>query len=245
VVLLANIVLTYQQKHMFVAVKLDNDLVNSDAATFTETDDYGQAQPGGGLDPRRGLHLSRTMDDLWELRATLDPLQGEALKTVLDALDQPDPADTPQQQQRSPSQRRADALALLATTVLDAGLTPGVHGHKPHLLVMVDLQTLLGNPDLATFGTEARFTGRIDLDDLLRVVPDCKYTPVLTDGPWRAVSVGRTQRSMPSWMRPVMEALHRRCRGPDCDRPVSWTQAHHTIAWVDNGDTDLNRMVPL
>src|SRR5690625_6369031 len=87
----------------------------------------------------------------------------------------------------------------------------------------------MGYPDLATFDTEAKFTGQIDLDDLLKVFPDCKYTPVLTDGPWRAVSVGRTQRTMPGWMRPVMEALHRRCRGPDCDRPVSWTEAHHKI----------------
>src|SRR5699024_7074074 len=89
-------------KDMARAVKQVKDLVDPDGTTVTDDD----GQRVAGLDPRRGLHLSRTMDDLWELRATLDPLQGEALKTVLDALDQPDPADTPQQQQRSPSQRR-------------------------------------------------------------------------------------------------------------------------------------------
>lgn len=70
--------------------------------------------------------------------------------------------------------------------------------------------------------------------------------PPLTEAmPWRAVSVGRTQRTLPAWLRPLLEVIHRRCRGPDCDRPVVWSQAHHLDAWAADGHTDLNRMIPL
>ncbi len=65
-------------------------------------------------------------------------------------------------------------------------------------------------------------------------------------GPWRIVNVGRTMRTLPPWLRPILELRHRRCRGPDCDRPASWAQAHHLDAWTaKHGDTDLNRMIPL
>jgi hypothetical protein len=74
---------------------------------------------------------------------------------------------------------------------------------------------------------------------------DAKVTPVLTMGPWRVVAVGRTHRTLPSWLRPMMQMLHRRCRGPDCDRPACWAEAHHEIAWADGGATDLNQTIPL
>ena len=43
-----------------------------------------------------------------------------------------------------------------------------------------------------------------------------------------------------------MEMVHRHCRGPDCDRPAVWTQAHHAHGdWADGADTDLATTVPL
>lgn len=43
-----------------------------------------------------------------------------------------------------------------------------------------------------------------------------------------------------------MHLLHRRCVGPDCDRPATWTDAHHIDEWhAHTGDTDLDRTVPL
>jgi len=64
-------------------------------------------------------------------------------------------------------------------------------------------------------------------------------------GPWRVVNVGRTFRTLPSWLRTALEMVHRHCRGPDCDRPVTWTEAHHETGWEQGGDTDLNATVPL
>jgi hypothetical protein len=52
-------------------------------------------------------------------------------------------------------------------------------------------------------------------------------------------------RTLPPWLRTALTAIHGHCRGPDCDRPVPWSQAHHIVEWVAGGATDLNQMVPL
>ncbi|MBA3409410.1 MAG: HNH endonuclease, partial [Geodermatophilaceae bacterium] len=30
---------------------------------------------------------------------------------------------------------------------------------------------------------------------------------------------------------------------PGCDRPISWTQAHHIVSWLDGGRTSLDNGV--
>ncbi|MFN2557944.1 MAG: DUF222 domain-containing protein, partial [Nitriliruptorales bacterium] len=72
--------------------------------------DGTEAQPHAGPDQRRELYHSQTIDGLWDLRATLDPLTGERLHAMLNALATPDPAATPDEEHRSPAQRRHDAF---------------------------------------------------------------------------------------------------------------------------------------
>jgi hypothetical protein len=52
-------------------------------------------------------------------------------------------------------------------------------------------------------------------------------------------------RTLPAWLRSVLIAMHRHCRGPDCDRPANWTQAHHGNPWSGNWITDLLQSLPL
>lgn len=68
---------------------------------------------------------------------------------------------------------------------------------------------------------------------------------VLTLGPWRVVNVGSKHRTLPGWLRCVLMSMHRHCRGPDCDRRASWTQAHHILPWIVGRTTDLNDSLPL
>ncbi|MDQ3707950.1 MAG: HNH endonuclease [Actinomycetota bacterium] len=198
-----------------------------------------------GPDERRHLDLWRGLDGLWEIRGTLDPLAGEALATVLDALDLPDPPGTAAAQRRSPGQRRADALEALARQALDAGTTPTVGGNKPHVLCVVDIATLVGEDDAADRSPRLRHSGPVSAATARRLARQAKISAVLTLGPWRVVNVGRTFRTLPSWLRVALEMVHRHCRGPDCDRPVTWTEANHKTGWDQGGDTDLNATVPL
>jgi hypothetical protein len=198
-------------------------------------------------DPRRELHLSTTFERLWRIDGYLDPYTGEKLAALLDALDTPDAPDTPVKRRRSAAQRRADAFEA----ILDRGLAsrdlPTVHGSTPHVLVSMDLATLLGADD----GTETlrtprlRYFGDVTPEQARRIAWQARMSVVLTMGPWRVVTVGRQQRRMPDWMRALLVMIHGHCRGPDCDRPITWSQAHHITDWTDGGHTDFNDMIPL
>src|SRR6266581_771616 len=84
---------------------------------------------------QRRLHLSQTLDGVFYIDGQLDAEGGATLQTALDALMGPPAADD----ERTPSQRRADSLVELARRQLDAGrlacdcaLTPILHGAESH-----------------------------------------------------------------------------------------------------------------
>jgi len=59
------------------------------------------------------------------------------------------------------------------------------------------------------------------------------------------VDVGRAKRTAQPAQRRALQARHKTCAWPGCDRPASWTQAHHIDLWKEGGRTDLRRMIPL
>lgn len=219
-----------------------------------------------GPDERRHLDLTCGFDGLWDLRATLDPLTGEALAAALDALhpiDQSSPCDPASPdagracrrsgrcdgacQPASPGQRRHDAFDALVRNALDSGRLPMSGGVRPHIHAVVDLATLLGLDELAVRTPRLDRAGPISPRVARRLLWEATVTCVVTMGPWRPVGVGRAQRALPSWLRAVLTALHHHCRGPDCDQPASWTttEAHHVTPWADDGPTELDNLLPL
>jgi Domain of unknown function (DUF222)/HNH endonuclease len=89
---------------------------------------------------RRGLWLAATWEGMVALQGLLDPEAGQTLAAALEPLARPATA----QDDRSGSQRRADALAELARRHLEGGRLPQSGGVRPQLLVTVDLASLLG-----------------------------------------------------------------------------------------------------
>jgi hypothetical protein len=66
------------------------------------------------------------------------------------------------------------------------------------------------------------------------------YLPILFDGCGRALNLGRTQRLFSEKQRIVLAAIWGGCAIPGCDRPPSWTEAHHADEWDrHNGSTDV------
>ena len=175
-----------------------------------------------GPDGRRHHDQWDTVDGLLAYQGLADPAVGELLRSLLDAHDTPDAPDTPPEPD-----------------------TPTVHGIKGHFLGMIDLARWMGRPERATFQDQLQRAGRVDPWVIARLIEDAAITIVLTYGPWRVVNVGRTHRTLPAWLRPMPHMLHRRCRGPDCDRPAAWTEAHHEKPWAQGGHTDLNKTMPL
>lgn len=86
----------------------------------------------------RWLDISTTFDGLGVLRGVLDAESAEVLRTAIDALSKS--AGT--LDERTPAQRRADALVDIASRALDSSTLPESGGERPHLTVVVDLATL-------------------------------------------------------------------------------------------------------
>ena len=200
---------------------------------------------GSDEDPRRYWHHSQTLDGLWQGNYLVGGILGEMIAILFDSFATPDPAEMPATSRRAPQQIRVDAMRAAITALLNAGLSPTIQGAKAHLLVMIDLLTLLGREDAATFATQLRRSGQVSAKTAARIGLDAKITPVFTMGGYRVVAVGRTFRTLPPWVRPLLEMLHRQCRGPDCDRPAAWCEAAHETDYAKGGNTDLNETLPL
>lgn len=200
--------------------------------------------PDAGPDPRRSFDVRPGVDGLGQVHGVLDPLTTEWLLTVLEAFETPDEPDTPAHQRRTPSQRRHDALHEMLVGVAANPETPTLQGARPHVLALVDVATLIGADTEATRTPTLRHTGPVSPALARQVAADARITAVQTMGPWRPVNVGRNHRTLPTWLREALQMLHATCRGPDCDRPASWAEAHHLDAWADHGETDLTRTIP-
>jgi hypothetical protein len=70
--------------------------------------------------------------------------------------------------------------------------------------------------------------------------------PILFDDDGRALNVGRTQRFFTGRQRVALAARDGGCLIPGCDRPPSWTEAHHIDEWdAHRGRTDIDQGVSL
>ncbi|HEY4887538.1 MAG TPA: HNH endonuclease signature motif containing protein, partial [Candidatus Dormibacteraeota bacterium] len=45
--------------------------------------------------------------------------------------------------------------------------------------------------------------------------------------------------------RRALKARDGSCRWPGCDRPASWSAAHHVVHWIRGGTTDLDNLILL
>jgi len=64
--------------------------------------------------------------------------------------------------------------------------------------------------------------------------------PAVLGGPSTVLDLGREQRLFNRAQRVAMTLRDKGCRAEGCDRPPSWTEAHHlTKPWAEGGKTDL------
>lgn len=222
----------------------DTEEGSTGADACTGSSDGATSDAGGSRDPERGLWLHRSFDGRWRLEAELDAVAGERLFNLLNHLDERDDPDVDPVHRRSHPQRRHDAFALMIRGAEELPDLPTRHGARPRVLLIIDLLTLLGHDACASRKTRLGSGGVVGRDAALELLREATVTPVLQMGPYRSVAVGRTHRTLPDWLRPLLAATHRQCRGPGCDRPIAWTQAAHLDAWIENGNTDLDRTLP-
>ncbi|MEX1079547.1 MAG: DUF222 domain-containing protein [Homoserinimonas sp.] len=82
--------------------------------------------------------------------------------------------------------------------------------------------------------------GPVSIETIERIVCETGTIPVTFDRDGQCVDLGREQRLYSTLQRVGLAARDGGCRWPSCDRPASWSEAHHINQWArDHGKTDL------
>jgi len=189
---------------------------------------------------RRGLSVAPAVDGMVRVDGSLDPDTGGTVMTALRAVTAAWARSA--DDARSPAQRRADALGEICRMFLDG--TDRVPGgvERPHISVVVDLDTLRGVGGKQPDSSEGTV---LSAGAVRRLACDAAVSRVIVRGPSEPLDVGRTTRVVPPALRRALAVRDGGCAFPSCDRPVGWCDAHHVRHWVDGGRTALSNLVML
>ncbi|HEX9123791.1 MAG TPA: DUF222 domain-containing protein [Actinomycetota bacterium] len=208
------------------------------------------------LRERRRLHASVTFLGMVRVDGDLDPETGESLLTALGAVLDAESRSRGEDDDRTPAQRRADALGEICRQWLDRADRPVVAGERPHLTVTVDADAIAihggsedssggaaGRPPTPT--SELDHVGPVGSQTARTLACDASVMRVVMAGRSEPLDVGRRTPVVSPAMRRAVIVRDRRCRFPGCDRPHTWCDAHHVVHWASGGPTALPNLVLL
>jgi hypothetical protein len=187
---------------------------------------------------QRRLQVSE-LNGMFKLDGVLDAAGGATLRTALDALMGPPAEDD----RRTARQRRADALVELAQQQLDHGNLPSVGGERPHISLTVSMPTLMQQP--GSKAADLEWGQPVPAETARRLACDGSITAFLLDGEENPLYASRATRIVSGSLRRAVALRDGGCRFPGCDRPVSWTDAHHIRHWADEGPSEIDNIVLL
>ncbi len=188
-------------------------------------------------EPAASLHVNNLPDGRYALNGTLSQDGGATVTEALHAAATP---DVDGESERTPAERRADALRDICQFFLDHHPSAGPSLNHPALVVVADLEML----ERRSPGVASRLNGRpLTRSVLDRVACDSDIHRMVTDGPGVALDFGRMTRLITDSLRAVINARDGGCRFPGCRRPPADCQIHHVIPWAEGGTTDQTNLV--
>lgn len=197
---------------------------------------------------RRFLHLAETPDGT-RISGQLDAVAGHRLRLALEAVaGKPAPDD-----ERSPEQRRADALETLADAALGATAAGGVPvGPRASVSFVMREETWTslreearapaGGAGAAT-APPATFDDGVAMppSEVARLLCDCELTRVVVDAEGQPMDLGRTTRLHTAGQRRAVTVRDGGCFWPGCGTPTRWCEVHHLAWWDrDGGETSVD-----
>jgi len=215
-----------------------------------ELDEAGIADREAHRYSKRFLRLIPQPDGMTRLAGLLDPESAALVTDAIDAVTSPrrggprfiDPdavaqADAIVNDSRSTEQLALDALVQMVriATTADPGRVFGTR--KPAVRVHVTDADLRRGAGTAHLESQS---AAISVASANRIACTDGYVPILFDDHGKALKLGHTQRLFSDHQRTVLAAIWGGCAHPHCDRPPSWTEAHHINEWKrDQGRTDI------
>lgn len=214
----------------------------------TELDAAGVADREAHLYEQRSLRMTKRPDGMTTLYALLDPESSAYVTAAFDAVTSPRRggprfldsesvarAEALETDPRTTEQIALDALVEMVriASAADEGRIFGVH--QPAVRVHIDSCDLLARTGSATIEGQH---SPISTPSAERIACAGGYLPIVV-APDGSLDVGRRQRFFTSRQREALAAVWGGCAHPHCDRPPSWTEAHHVREWARGGPTDV------
>lgn len=221
----------------------------------------GVADREAHLRAQRSLRRGRVVDGVRRVSLVLDPESDAILIGAIDAAMSPrlgGPRFIAQSDQarakrlleddRSNEQIALDTLVELVRVGVDHDDGTILGSVKPALRVTINLTDLLGAVDERCIEHPDGDTGVAWLEGsgeplcaatARRLLCDTGVLPVVLGGASEPLNLGRARRLFSGPQRVAMAIRDGGCRWPGCDRPPSWTEAHHIHPFSAGGKTDL------
>lgn len=135
----------------------------------------------------------------------------------------------------------ADAVVLLAETMLAHGPSERDGGERYQLGVVVDAAVLAG----ADHGRcEVEGGPGLDADTARMLACDARVVGLVAGEGDQVLSVGRETRVIPRRIRRALRFRDKGCRFPGCAQ-TRWVDGHHIVHWAEGGETSLPNLVLL
>jgi hypothetical protein len=239
------------------AQRLDPDRLRKRAREVRdELDEAGVAEREAVLRGRRSLRRIDLRDGMKRLVWDYDPETAGIVDEVYDRATSPrrggprfvDPeqeqrAAALERDERSTEQIASDAFAELLRQAAAADPTVLVGKGVPAVRVLVSadaLATGIGH------GVIEGSQESLSIASVQRLACAQGTRTALLDSVGNVLDLGREQRLYSATQRVALAIRDGGCLWPACDRPPSWTEAHHIDHWArDGGRTDIQRGVLL
>jgi hypothetical protein len=183
---------------------------------------------------KRELSAAPTLDGMVVINGMLDETAGATVIAALNALMPPPRDDDP----RTTGQRRADALTELCRRSLDFGELPAVKGEKPHLVLTLSYEELVGRLGAAPAVLDR--VGPVSGADARMLACDCAIIPAVLNSAGEVLDIGRKTRLWPTAIARAIGLRDRTCRHVSCDTPAGHCDIHHKTPWVAGGPTSYD-----
>lgn len=204
----------------------------------------GRFRLTGWLDAEAAAVVNAALDPLCTPRHTVEPHRLADAAGLAAGRADADAGTGPrgaEADDRTPGQRRADALLEVCRLVLGTGELPVNGGDRPQISVTITLDRLRRDLGVATLDTGERLTAA----QARRLACDAQILPAVLGSQGQVLDVGQSRRLFSGALRRALVLRDRGCAFPMCDRPPRWCDGHHLKSWVDGGPTSLDNAVLL
>ena len=197
---------------------------------------------------RRYLRFTQQLDGMTRISGLLDPESAAHIIAAADAALAPrrgprfiDPDSLTDAQRlvadpRSNEQILVDTFVDLTRIATEAPGHTILGKHRPVIQIHVTDRDLRERSGVGYIDGQ---TDPVSIETIERYLCESGSVPIRFDPNGQTLDVGRDQRTFTTRQRIALTARDGGCRFPRCDRPPSWTEAHHITPWSEGGRTDI------